>query len=66
MSFYAPAGKTTDAVKSTALAISNIVIIGSVLMLSLLDPRESVPDLGELVRYELRRVLVVIMVRVLE
>jgi len=57
MSFHARASKTTDAVKTTALSISNIVIVGSLLTLSLLEPHDPLPDLGELVRYELRRVL---------
>jgi len=57
MTFCARTSKTTDAVKTTALSISNIVIVGSLLTLSLLEPRDPLPDLGELVRYELRRVL---------
>ena len=57
MSFHARTSKTTDAVKTTALSISNIVIVGSLLTLSLLEPNDPLPDLGEFVRYELRRVL---------
>jgi len=57
MSFHARTSKTTDAVKTTALSISNIVIVGSLLTLSLLEPHDPPPDLGEFVRYELRRVL---------
>ena len=57
MTFCARTSKTTDAVKTTALSISNIVIAGTLLTLSLLDPRDPLPDRGELVRYELRRVL---------
>ena len=57
MSFHARTSKTSDAVKTTALSISNIVIVGSLLTLSLLEPNDPLPDLGELVRYELRRVL---------
>ena len=57
MSFFARTSNTTDAVKTTALSISNIVVVGSLLTLSLLEPRDPIPDLGELVRCELRRVL---------
>ena len=57
MSFHARTSNTTDAVKTTALSISNIVVVGSLLTLSLLEPLDPVPDLNELVRYELRRVL---------
>jgi len=57
MVFFARTSKPSDAVKTTALSISNIVIVGSLLTLSLLDSHDPLPDLGELVRYELRRVL---------
>ena len=57
MGFSRTTSKTSDAVKTTALSISNIVIVGSLMTLSLLESRDPIPDLGELVRYELRRIL---------
>lgn len=57
MVVFARTSKTADAVKTTALSISNIVIVGSLLTLSLLEPDDPIPDLNELVRHELRRIL---------
>ena len=45
MVVFARTSKTADAVKTTALSISNIVIVGSLLTLSLLEPDDPIPDL---------------------